>query len=60
MAEPVRKVDPDDIVLWPDGTTCFVHERHEYNHKSDDYEIVPFNTPRWRELEDGGVTQGKK
>lgn len=42
--------DPDDLVVWPDGTTCLRRELGEFGHMSDDYEIVPFDSPRWNEL----------
>lgn len=50
MAEPIRKIDPDDLVVWADGTTCHVHEIPEHGHMSDDYEVVPFDTPKYRQL----------
>lgn len=46
----IRKIDPDDIVVWPDGTTCRHSELSGMNHKSDDYEVVPVGTPRHDEL----------
>ena len=46
----IRKIDPDDIVLWPDGTTCRHSELSGMTHMSDDYEVVPVGTPRHDEL----------
>lgn len=31
----------EDLVVWPDGTTCHYDELSEYSHMSDDYQIVP-------------------
>ena len=44
------KQDLEDICLWPDGSWCYREELEEFSHKSDDYEVVPFNTPRYWEL----------
>lgn len=44
-------MDHEDICVWPDGTQCFVYELEEFLiHKSDDYEVIPFETVRWFEL----------
>jgi hypothetical protein len=51
MAESIRKIDPDDLIVWADGTACHVHELHEFRHLSDDYEVVPYGTSRWVELD---------
>lgn len=42
--------NPDDIALWPDGTWCHRCELAEYNFMSDDYEVVPVETPEWLRL----------
>lgn len=31
---------PDDVILWPDDSWCYRHELAEFNHKSDDYEVL--------------------
>lgn len=51
----IRKPRPDDLVVWPDGTTCFYSELAEFQWKSDDYEIVVEGTDRWALLTEGGA-----
>lgn len=46
--------DSEDLIVWPCGTQCFRYELHEMTHKSDDYEVVPFDCKRWHELLDDG------
>lgn len=46
----IRKISPDDLVVWPDGTTCLHQDLGEYSYMSDDYEVVPFGTPRYHDL----------
>ena len=38
---------PDDVILWPDDTWCYRHELAEFNHKSDDYEVLAVGTPAY-------------
>lgn len=45
------KQDPEDICLWADGTWCYRDELPQYSHMSDDYEVVPFNTVRYWDLQ---------
>lgn len=40
-------LDPDDVILWPDDTWCYRHELAEFNHKSDDYEVLAVGTPAY-------------
>jgi hypothetical protein len=42
--------DNEDVILWPDESWCFAHELGGYGWKSDDYERISFDTPRWREI----------
>lgn len=36
--------DSDELICeWPDGTWCYMDERHEMTHMSDDYEVVVYN-----------------
>ena len=46
----IRPISGDDLVLWPDGTTCYHRELPEYGHMSDDYEIIPVGSSRYEEL----------
>jgi hypothetical protein len=43
MASTKRPFDQEDIAVWPDGTWAELGEvwNGHWNHKSDDYEIVP-------------------
>jgi hypothetical protein len=47
MADQIRRVSPDDIIRWPDGTICARQELHEYAWMSDDYEVIPADSPEW-------------
>lgn len=42
--------DNEDVFLWPDGTWCHRYEYGEMSHMSDDFEVLPFESDRWREL----------
>ena len=43
--------DPEDVMLWSDGTWCYRHEGLEYlSWMSDDYETIRFGTPRHAEI----------
>ncbi len=46
----IRSISSEDLVVWPDGTTCFYHELEEFSHKSDDYQVVPQGTALYDEL----------
>ena len=46
----IRNISPEDLVVWPDGTTCFHYELEEFGHKSDDYQVVPQGTALYDEL----------
>lgn len=43
----IRPIPCNAIVLWPDGTWCYHEDLSEYQHMSDDYEIVGIDDPRW-------------
>ena len=47
MDHPIRKRSGDDLVVWPDGTTCFYSELSGFNHKSDDFQILTEGSPEW-------------
>lgn len=38
------KISGEDIFVWADGSWCYRYEIHEYGHKSDDYEVLWYNT----------------
>lgn len=46
----VRPIDSEDILLWSDDTWCFRYELWEMTHMSDDYEVIPFDSPRHEEI----------
>lgn len=46
---PVLTPTAEDFFLWPDGDIC-MREDGPFDWKSDDYEVIHFDTPRWHEL----------
>ena len=44
------KHDPDDMILWADGTWCYRHQLSDMAFMSDDYEEILFNSEAWWEL----------
>jgi hypothetical protein len=41
----MRKIDLEDICLWPDGEWCYVEELEpDFQHKSDDFRIIHLGT----------------
>ncbi len=40
------EIHPACIIVWPDDDRCWGDEIHEYDWKSDDYEILFPNTPK--------------
>lgn len=47
-------MNPDDIILWADGTWCFATDLNGMGWKSDDYERIAFDTPRWHFVQEEG------
>jgi len=43
----VQPSSEEDIFLWADGTWCYREQGREMKHMSDDFEVIPFDTPRW-------------
>lgn len=39
--------DPEDLIVWPDGTSCSRDELQQMGHLSDDYEVVHFGSSRY-------------
>ena len=50
----VRAISAADVCLWPDGTWCLHEDLGEYGHMSDDYEVVPWDSPRAAEITEEG------
>lgn len=46
----IRRIDEEDLILWPDGTYCHYYELSEMSHKSDDFEVIPFDSIRYNEV----------
>lgn len=46
-------IDPDCIILYPCGTWCYGEELDSFSHMSDDYEVVPYGTPKYAAIEAG-------
>lgn len=40
----------DDIIIWPDGTWCYVSEFSEYAFMSDDFEVISQGTLKYIEF----------
>lgn len=40
---------PDDLIIWPCGTSCFACELPEFGFMSDDYERVSVDDPSYAE-----------
>ena len=47
MAGSISLISTDDILRWANGTWCYRHELSQYNHMSDDYEVIACNSPDW-------------
>lgn len=39
-AVKARNPSPEDFIVWPDGFSCERSELSQFNHRSDDYELV--------------------
>ena len=48
MSEFVPVSHPDDILIWPDGSSCFRSELHQMTHLSDDYVVLRHGSVMWR------------
>jgi hypothetical protein len=49
--DEMAKTCGEDICLWPDDTWCHAEDLEEHlRFKSDDFERIPFDTPRWHAL----------
>ena len=49
----VREINGEDILLWPNGSWCYRYELEDnFGHLSDDYVVIPVDTPRWQEVVD--------
>lgn len=43
----IKPISGDDILVWPDDTWCFRQFLDEYAHMSDDFRVIPVDTPEW-------------
>ena len=50
----VKLASRDDILRWPDGTTCYrwEWERGDYAFMSDDFEVITEESPEYQVLQD--------
>ncbi len=46
----IKPASDHDVMLWPDGTWCYREDLEEYSHMSDDYQVIPVNTPSHAEF----------
>ena len=37
----------EDIILWPDDTSCLGEDLEKMTHMSDDYQRIAYGTPEW-------------
>lgn len=53
----ITKASPEDILRWPDGTTCTREEysRGEFAHMSDDFEVITSEHPEYELLHHGNI-----
>lgn len=42
--------DMEDLILWPDGTSCYRYELHEMSFKSDDFAVIPFGSDAYNKF----------
>lgn len=49
----IRRIGNEDICLWSDGTWCHRFELEEMTHMSDDFEVIPVDSPRYEEVTGG-------
>ena len=33
-------IPSESLIIWPDGSWCYVEELHEFSHKSDDWRVI--------------------
>ena len=43
----MNKPNQEDVIKWPDGVWCYRYELPEMTHKSDDYEVLYFQSTPW-------------
>lgn len=50
----IQLCSDDDIFLWPCGTRCYrsEYEQGNYQQMSDDFEIIPFGSERYKVVEE--------
>lgn len=45
--EPIRSINEEDILLWPDGSWCFYSNLDECSWMDDNFEVIPAHSSRW-------------
>lgn len=53
-APPAAQACAADLCVWPDGTWCLREDLGEHGHMGDDYEVVPWDSPRAAALQGEG------
>lgn len=43
----MTQTDLEDILLWPDGVWCYRYELKDITHKSNDYEVLYFDSEKY-------------
>lgn len=41
--------DMEDLIVYPDGTSCYRYELHEMGWKSDDFVVLPFGSKEYND-----------
>jgi hypothetical protein len=49
----IRPISDEDVMFWPDGIWCYREELCQMSHKSDDFEVIPYGTPRYWDIVNG-------
>ena len=47
----------EDIILWPDGTWCHREDLLDYQHMSDDFEVIPVGHARYDNISNDSRAQ---
>ncbi len=43
----IKPISDEDVIVWPDGFWVFRSELPSFSHRSDDYMVIPAESPDW-------------
>lgn len=46
----MKAMGSEDLCVWADGTWCYVEELETMTHMSDDFRIVPIDSPEYEQI----------